>query len=242
MEKYIQGDIHEVIKTFEDKSFDFVYTNPPFGKTRYNWDTKLLWSTLFPEMFRVLKDNGNIAIHTSIPFTYDIIRIKIPQYHYVWKKKAPTNYLVAKFQPLRDIEEILIYYNEGGSHGKHLGKYFPQTVGDEVRKYRNETIPEAYLYNPNSKKSTRSKKNDHTGAYPTMYLGTFEHRFKPNDKTIDAEIIKKIIHSYTEEGDNILDMTCNSTFVGSLATEYGRNYVGIDTNDIKQHKPCRGTK
>jgi predicted methyltransferase len=29
--KYINGDIHEVIKTIDDNSIDFIYTDPPFG-------------------------------------------------------------------------------------------------------------------------------------------------------------------------------------------------------------------
>ena len=32
--EYIEGDIHKVIKTLEDNSIDFIYTDPPFGTTK----------------------------------------------------------------------------------------------------------------------------------------------------------------------------------------------------------------
>ena len=47
MLKYIEGDIHEVIKTIEDNSIEFIYTDPPFGTTKAKWDKGLNWDNLF---------------------------------------------------------------------------------------------------------------------------------------------------------------------------------------------------
>ena len=33
MKKYIEGDIHDVIKTLEDNSIDFIYTDQHFNIT-----------------------------------------------------------------------------------------------------------------------------------------------------------------------------------------------------------------
>ena len=57
-QKYIQGDIHNVIKTLKTNSIDFIYTDPPFNITSAKWDKGLNWEELFPEMFRVLKPKG----------------------------------------------------------------------------------------------------------------------------------------------------------------------------------------
>ena len=49
--KYIVGDIHDVIKSIESNTIDLIYTNPPFGITKNEWDKPLDWSILFPEMW-----------------------------------------------------------------------------------------------------------------------------------------------------------------------------------------------
>jgi len=41
MIEYKIGDIHEVIKTIEDNTIDFIYTDPPFGTTKAIWDKPL---------------------------------------------------------------------------------------------------------------------------------------------------------------------------------------------------------
>ena len=85
MNEIIKGDIHDVIKNIPDNSIDFIYTDPPFGITGAKWDKSLRWKELFPEMWRVLKPDGVIALYSSLPFTYHLLREsnEVPKYH--WK-------------------------------------------------------------------------------------------------------------------------------------------------------------
>ena len=104
----ITGDIHEEIVKLETNSIDLIYTNPPFNTTENKWDKALDWKCLFKEMYRVLKPNGKIILHCSIPFTYELINIEKPRFHYIWIKDKPTNFFHAKNQPLRIQEEVLV--------------------------------------------------------------------------------------------------------------------------------------
>ena len=88
---------------------------------------ELDWKLLFKEMWRVLKPNGKIILHSSIPFTYDLIQVEKPKYHYIWIKEHSTNFFHAKKQPLRQEEEILVYY-------KKQGTYNPQMIGEKFYK------------------------------------------------------------------------------------------------------------
>ena len=74
MKQYIKGDIHEVIKTLEDNSIDFIYTDPPFATTKAKWDKPLKWEELFKEMWRVLKPDGIICLYSAMPFTYELYK------------------------------------------------------------------------------------------------------------------------------------------------------------------------
>ena len=221
MTEYIIGDIHEEIKKLENNSIDLCYTNPPFATTKKSWDTPLRWEELFNELDRVVKDNGVILIHTAIPFTYDLIRIKKPNYHYTWIKNNPTNFFMAKKQPLRQVEEILVYYKKN-----HC--YNPQMIGDEIiYKERNNSYKGNQYYG-----NQKPNISNHKGKYPTNFLGKFKRIIQSKSpKSINDEIIKKMILTYSNENNTILDMTCCDKGVGTIATELKRKYIGIDISD-----------
>ena len=230
MKNYIEGDIHEVIKTLDDDTIDFIYTDPPFGTTKAEWDKGLDWETLFPEMWRVLKPNGIICLYASIPFTYQLLRYETPKYHYSWKKNNSTAFMLAKKQPLRTIEEIFIYY-------KKPGTYNPQMVGnteykmDMVGSYGGQNY-----YGKNHKDRSTMKKEDiyskdkgHKGRYPTTDKD-WKVRRDGSGITRTDEQIDYFIKTYSNEDDTILDMTCHTNYVGDRAEVLNRNYIGVDLN------------
>ena len=68
MNTYIIGEALTEIKKLPDDSFELIYTNPPYATTNNSWDEPLDWNNLIPELWRVLKPDGVIALHTGIPF------------------------------------------------------------------------------------------------------------------------------------------------------------------------------
>tara|TARA_Y100001972_G_scaffold118343_1_gene158344 strand:- start:788 stop:1462 length:675 start_codon:yes stop_codon:yes gene_type:complete len=219
--EYIIGDIHDIIKTFDSNSIDLIYTNPPFATTKKEWDKPLNWEELFIEMDRVLKPNGVILLHSAIPFTYDLIRIRKPKYNYIWIKNNATNYLNANKQPLRQVEEILVYYKK-----KHT--YNPQMIGDEVNHYkRNKKHMDTNYYGEHKQIDSY-----HVGKFPTTYLGSFGRiNQKKSPKSIHDDIMIRMIKTYSNENDTILDMTCCDKNLGKLSTDLKRKYIGVDISD-----------
>jgi len=223
MKTYIQGDIHDIIKTLDDNSIDFIYTDPPFGTTQASWDKPLRWDELFPEMWRVLKPNGIICLYCSIPFTYELLKYEKPKYHYSWKKNNKTGFFQAKNQPLRQMEEILIYY-------KKKGTYNPQMEGDDYHPKRNVKVGGRNGYYGDvlkDKENTYDESNGHTGRFPT----TFKEWNIRKDKTgitRDDTQIDYFIKTYSNVEDTILDMTCCCGYVGDRCDILNRNYIGID--------------
>lgn len=224
--KYVQGDIHEVIKTLEDDSIDFIYTDPPFGITKASWDTPLKWDELFPEMWRVLKPSGIICLYASMPFTYELLKYETPKYHYTWKKNNSTGFFTAKKQPLRNTEEIFIYY-------KMTGTYNPQMIGDQVYKKRMMVQTGGSRYYTTSKGAKtpthnhETEKGSHQGKYPTT-LKEWNIRKEKGGITRTDDQIDYFIRTYSNEGDTILDMTCHNKTVGKRCEVLGRDYIGVD--------------
>jgi len=223
MKQYIQGDIHDVIKTLDDDSIDFIYTDPPFGTTKARWDTALDWDKLFPQMWRVLKPDGIICLYASLPFTYELLRYETPRYHYSWKKNNSTGFFTAKKQPLRCIEEIFIYYRMSGT-------YNPQMVGDKFVKKRNVKVGGENAYwgeSLTTKDNEYITSEGHKGKYPTT-CQEWKIRKDKTGITRTDEHIDYFIKTYSNENDTILDMTCHNEYVGSRCESLNRSYIGVD--------------
>jgi len=223
MKQYIEGDIHEVIKTLEDGCIDFIYTDPPFSTTEAKWDKPLKWEELFNEMWRVLKPNGIICLYSALPFTYELYKYETPKYHYSWKKNNSTCFFQAKKQPLRCMEEINIYF-------KKMGTYNPQMEGDTFYPKRYNKLKDKqqhYGHRNNIEKSYTAKTEGHTGKYPTTFK-EWKIRKDGTGITRDDEQIDYFIKTYSNEEDTILDMTCHNNYVGDRCTELKRNYIGVD--------------
>lgn len=211
---FIQGDIHKIIKNVKDDSIDLIYWNPPFGTTHEFWDKNLNWSFLFDECFRVLKSTGMMVIHCSVPFNYELIKKapKMPLYSWYWKKENTTNPLIAKIQPLRCVEEILVWKKEKNS-------YYPQMIGNELYEGKEQRLGYYDLgENPKSK--------DHYGRYTNHFIEM--KREIDGASTRPEKMIELMIKSYTKPGDTIFDPTCYKGLSGKIAKKLGRNWLGVD--------------
>jgi|TARA_R110000823_G_C15874475_1_gene494466 site-specific DNA-methyltransferase (adenine-specific) len=219
----IEGDIHEEIIKLETNSVDLIYTNPPYNTTENKWDKKLDWKLLFKEMWRVLKPNGKIILHSSIPFTYDLIQVEKPKYHYIWIKEHPTNFFHAKKQPLRQEEEILVYY-------KKQGTYNPQMIGEKFYK-KTKCGKSNYYGSRGENKIYETEEEGHYGKYPNNILNYARHirgfSTRPN------ELVDYFIKTYSNEEETILDITCYNYLTGYRAKKLNRNYIGIDLNPVE---------
>jgi DNA modification methylase len=229
MSIYIEGDIHDVIKTLDTNSVDFIYTDPSFGTTGASWDKGLDWATLFPEMWRVLKPNGVICLYASMPFTYHLLKHETPKYHYSWCKNISTGFLHAKYQPLRCIEEIFIYYKKRGTynpqmegtefHKKRLVKYGSDENGYWGKSDRNYDEYGNVIY--------ETEKEGHVGRYPKTFKNWKIRKDKTGITRTDEQI-DYFIKTYSNENDTILDMTAHCDYVGNRCLELKRNYIGVD--------------
>mgnify|MGYP003629049600 CR=1 FL=1 len=224
MIQYLEGDIHEKIKELEDNSIDLIYTDPPFNVSKCKWDKPLKWSELFTEMWRVLKPNGIIILYSSMPFTYELIKYEKPKYHYIWIKNNSTGFLTCKYQPLRQTEEVFIYY-------KKRGTYNPQMVGDKIYKKRNVKYGGKNAFwgkDGINKKNEYNKDEGHIGNYPTNIRYDKIEKGKKNMKP--QSLSSYFIKTYSNENDTILDMCCNNEIVGNICKELNRSYIGVDLN------------
>jgi len=219
--EFTRGNSLELIKTVATGTVNLLYIDPPFGTTKQVWDEQLEWDSLFTEMFRVLKDTGMIVIHCSIPFSYQLIRSAPvpPLYTWYWNKKgSPTNFLNANKQPLRTVEEILVWK-------KTKATYYRQQIGSDPHSSAWATPTEYYGSVKDRKKTVIE------GKTRTHYLEM--KRAIDGFSTRPKEMVELMIQSYSKEGDTVLDLFCYKGLSGVVCKELKRNWIGFD----KYHSP-----
>ena len=214
MSVFYQGDTLTLLrKHIPDKSVHLLYCDPPFGTTNNSWDEKQDWPALFQECFRVLKDEGMLIIHCSIPFNYELIRAapKPPSHSWYWTKDSHTNPLISKIQPLRDTEEILIWKNK-------KGVYYPQKVGTQPQNSTYMTKSDYFG------KDTKKSVSVNYGKFRTHHI-TMKRDIK-GYSTRPKELVELMINSYSKEGDTVLDLFCYQGL--SYSCKGSRRWIGMD--------------
>lgn len=240
--KVVQGDCLEVMKTIPDKSVDMILCDLPYGTTQNKWDSVIDLQKLWAEYERIIKDNGAIALTSQGVFTAKLIlsNEKLFKYKITWIKSKSTNFLNAKKQPLRKHEDICVFY-------KKQPTYNPQmTEGEAYDKgIRKDQYTGSYGdFKPRHVKSNGERYPNDILFYEEqntddfVYIKTAESEgtvYHPTQKPI--ELGRYLIKTFTNPGDIILDNACGSgSFLLSAVLE-NRNFIGIEKNeDVLLHK------
>ena len=222
----MQGDCLELMKEIPSGSVDMVLTDPPYGMTACKWDSIIPLEPMWEQLKRIIKPNGAIVMTASQPFTTTLIasNMKMFKYCWVWDKKIPSGMSYARFQPMRQHEDIAIFCN-----GKTIYNAQVTKRDKPIRKGGNkfsETAPIA-----NCKTGSQFKKT-YTTKQPTTIV-TFDKVRRggvhPTQKPV--ALMEYLIKTYTNEGETVLDFTMGSGTTGVAAKNLNRNFIGIELDE-----------
>jgi len=213
----IKGDCLEKMKEIEDGSIDAIITDPPYGTTACKWDSVIPFEPMWEQLNRIIKHNGAIVLFGSEPFSSALRMSNIKNYKYdwVWDKKITGNPFLAKHQPLKITENIIIF------NAKKT--YYPiMTKG----KMRLKGGGKTKLFN---KEHEAPKKTD---TYYPKNLITFSNAKRgvhPTQKPVT--LMEYLIKTYTNENETVLDFTMGSGSTGVACKNLNRSFIGIEMDD-----------
>ena len=227
------GDCLEVMKTIPSNSIDAIICDLPYGTTNCKWDSIIPFEPLWKEYNRIIKENGAIVLTASQPFTSSLImsNLKIFKYEWIWQKSHATGHLNSKKQPLRQHENICVFY-------KKQCTYNPQMIDKNYldKRTKSGADVDADVYNKFNKVERQIPV---TKGYPKT-IQYFATPFKggeggkhPTQKPV--ALMEYLIKTYTNENEIVLDNTMGSgsTMVACINTN--RNGIGIEM-DAKYFK------
>lgn len=224
LNKIYLGDCLEVMKDIDDGSIDLILADPPYQITCCHWDSIIPLGPMWEHLKRIIKPDGAIVMTASQPFTTTLIssNMRMFKYCWYWRKSRPTGQLNAKKQPLRNVEDVCIFYDKQPT-------YVPQGIEDcnilevntDGRKTGNcfgDTLRDSY---------TRTKTN-----YPRQVLDfNSVHNVGSHPTQKPAALMEYLIKTYTNEGETVLDFAAGSGTTGVAAINTNRDFILIEKDE-----------
>lgn len=229
------GDCLEVMKDIPDKSIDMILCDLPYGTTACKWDTIIPFEPLWEQYKRIIKDNGAIVLTASQPFTSALIMSNINMFKYcwIWDKINASNFFAAKFQPLNNTEDIVIFGYGGCNNGtKNALNYKPQDI-IKINKPRVNSSNKGGILGRIHKSSMykgREIVQEFTGyPYKTLKYYRSSNNIHPTQKPVP--LFEYLIKTYTNEGDLVLDNCMGSGTTAIACINTNRNYICMEKDE-----------
>ena len=230
MYNLILGDCLEKMQNIPDGSVDMILCDPPYGTTACKWDSVIPFEPMWEQLNRIIKPNGAICLFGNEPFTSCLIcsNIKGFKYRWDWNKKIPSGMGYAKYRPMQQTEDILVFSKNG-----EKTKYNPQFTKREKPIKSGGNSIQARVYN-NFKCMEDGKEYKKTYDYKNpVTLIEFDKVRKgalhPTQKPVP--LLEYLIRTYTNEGETVLDFTMGSGSTGVACVNTGRNFIGIELDE-----------
>ena len=232
----INGDCLEVMKDIESSSIDMILCDLPYGATQNSWDTVIPPPPLWEQYERIIKPNGAILLFGQDKFTATMMlsNVKLHRYNIIWDKVLKSGFLNAKKMPLREHEDIMVFYkspppyhpqmtvgNKNHTKGKAVGQQAEEVHSN--RSYGNYTLVES----SDSTLKYRASIWRFPKPHPSIALHSTE---KPVD------LLRYAIRTYTDEGAVVLDNCCGTGSTLIAAKLENRHYIGIDNGICDKKK------
>ena len=214
------GDCLELMKNIPDGSVDLVLTDPPYGTTACKWDSVIPFEPMWEQLNRIIKPNGAICLFGSEPFSSALrmSNIKNFKYDWIWDKKIPSGMSYARFQPMRQTENISVFCNGKTVYNPQMVKRDKPIKGGGMSK--GETTNNQNLIALH--KTYDYKNPTNLIVFDKIRKGSLHPTQKP------IALLEYLIKTYTNEGETVLDFTMGSGSTGVACINTNRNFIGIE--------------
>ena len=220
------GDCLERMEDIPDNSIDMILCDLPYNTTKLEWDNIIPFEPLWKQYKRIIKDNGAIVLFGAEPFS-SLLRtsnLKMYKYDYVWIKTKAGNFALARKNPMKLHENIMIFY-----------KKFP------VYNLWNLTKLEKPILSSRKNKGANlghcidkgDYKQEETGFHKTtLYFSNKSgkgYSYHPTQKPV--ALLEYLIKTYTNENMIRLDNCMGSGSTGVACINTNRKFIGIELDE-----------
>jgi site-specific DNA-methyltransferase (adenine-specific) len=231
-------DCLEGMKDIPDKSIDMILCDLPYGTTACKWDTVIPFNPLWSQYERIVKDNGAIVLTASQPFTSVLVMSnpKLFKYEWIWEKDKPSNFALAKRQPLKYHESILIFYKNQSTYNRQMIERSLEGKTKIERMQRNKVTikhnrSDHFLssFNEIDANVYEEKKKNPSSLLKFNLERNNQYKkqvFHPTQKPV--ALFEYLIRTYTDESETVLDNCMGSGTTAIACINTGRFFIGFE--------------
>lgn len=216
------GDCLELMKNIPDASIDMILCDLPYGTTQNKWDSIIPLDLLWRQYERIIKLNGVIVLTAQTPFdkVLGYSNLYMLKYEWIWHKSRPTGHLNAKKMPLKNHENILVFY-------KKLPTYNPQYTVGKPNHVKDGAIRASKATNNNYGVFYNVPQKHTNQKYPKSVVEFSQQDpnkiLHPTQKPVS--LFEYLIKTYTNEGEIVLDNCAGSGTTAIACINTNRNYI-----------------
>jgi len=242
LDKIYCEDCLEGMKRIADGAVDCIITDLPYevlndGNPNVQWDKMMPLDKLWEQFKRVAKPNAAIVLFAQGMFTADLMQSnrKMWRYNLVWDKVRTTGFLNCKRMPLRQHEDICVFYNKLPTYNPQMEACLPHQRNHSRGPRKDDNTNRCYGQFKDAEPFISDEK------YPksiVCYPNVVQDNDHPTQKPVD--LLRYLILTYSNKGDTILDATIGSGTTAVAALIEKRHFIGFETNkeyfDIAQRR------
>ena len=213
------GDCLERMSEIPDGSVDMVMCDLPYGTTACKWDSVIPFAPLWSHYWRVCKPNAAVVLTATQPFSSILGASQVSYLRYSWAWHKPhTGQLNAKKMPLKNIEDVLVFYKSQPTYNPQFGEGKPYRI--ERKNYGGS---ECYGDQKDHTTESDGKRHPMQDLHFSNRSEGFAH---PTQKPV--ALMEYLIKTYTNSGDVVLDNCMGSGTTGVACQNTGRKFIGIE--------------
>ena len=218
------GDCLELMKDITSGSIDMILCDLPYGTTNCKWDVIIPFDKLWKQYYRITKPNAAIVLFSTQPFTTALISSNMKDFRYslIWDKIRAAGFLNANRMPLKQHEDINVFYKEQPTYNpqKYIDKPYDKT------KYNGNKFDKKVL----GAYTSQSLKNEGE-RFPKSIL-TFSQNWRRQDQIHPTQkpvgLLRWLIRTYTNESELVLDNTAGSGSTAEACLEENRQFIVME--------------
>jgi len=220
--KIYLGNCLNLMPEIETGSIDMILCDLPYGTTACKWDTIIPFHPLWEQYKRIIKPNGAIVLFGSEPFSSALRMSNIKNYKYdwIWEKEQGSNFFMAKKQPMKNTENISVFYNM-------QCMYNPQMI-DAGKPWSKKDSGKNEIKHLGVIEKEFSKKSKGNLRYPLVVQPFTRIRDGKHPTQKPVLLMEYLIKTYTNEGELVLDNCIGSGTTAIACLNTKRNFIGME--------------
>lgn len=214
--KLHNGDCLGVMRAIPDQSVDLILCDLPYGTTRNKWDSIIPLADLWAAYRRICR--GAIVLTAQTPFdkVLGASNLDMLRYEWIWRKEMGSGHLNAKKAPLKDHENVLVFYDKPPSYNPQMRTGF--------KPYAVKSGHGSSNYGAQQESVTVSDGS----RYPVTVLEFPRDRDKVHPTQKPVALMEYLIRTYTNAGDVVMDNCMGSGTTGVACVHSDRSFIGIE--------------